>query len=226
QVRLPIVVTAPQYPTNYTLYLDLYKENEFAFADKGIAPDDTPTGVSVDFKAGYQWSAPALTAGQTATIPVTITNLGRGIFPVTNSFPVNLGYHWLSASGQTVVWDGARTKLGADLGPQQSVSVNAQVTAPPTGGTYQLRWDLVQEGVSWFSGKGVATLDQTVSVTPNVPLFYGGSIDASGTPAAMGTGMTVSVPLKVQNLSNFDFDSSINLSYHWYDASGASVVWD
>ncbi|TMG40149.1 MAG: hypothetical protein E6H94_04390 [Chloroflexi bacterium] len=350
QVRLPIVVTAPQYPTNYTLYLDLYKENEFAFADKGIAPDDTPTGVSVDFKAGYQWSAPALTAGQTATVPVTITNLGRGIFPVTNSFPVNLGYHWLSASGQTVVWDGARTKLGADLGPQQSVSVNAQVTAPPTGGNYQLRfdlvqegvawfstkgvtpgnamvtvagpvlpafgaayapgapslpvagtpasvpitltntsnftwsaagmnpvtlsyhwadtggrtvvwdgartklladvppqgtaqlaanivfpskagtyllrWDLVQEGVSWFSGKGVATLDQTVSVTPNVPLFYGGSIDASGTPAAMGTGMTVSVPLKVQNLSNFDFDSSINLSYHWYDASGASVVWD
>src|SRR5207245_1184017 len=118
-------------PTNYTLYLDLYKENEFAFADKGIAPDDTPTGVSVDFKAGYQWSAPPLTAGQTATVPVTITNLGRGIFPVTNSFPVNLGYHWLSASGQTVVWDGARTKLGADLGPQQSVTVNAQVTAPP-----------------------------------------------------------------------------------------------
>ena len=155
QVRLPIVVTAPQYPTNYTLYLDLYKENEFAFADKGIAPDDTPTGVSVDFKAGYQWSAPALTAGQTATVPVTITNLGRGIFPVTNSFPVNLGYHWLSASGQTVVWDGARSKLGADLGPQQSVSVNAQVTAPPTGGNYQLRFDLVQEGVAWFSTKGV-----------------------------------------------------------------------
>src|SRR2546428_13176293 len=42
----------------------------------------------------------------------------------------------------------------------------------------------------------------------------------------MGTGMTVAVPLRVQNLSNFDFDSSINLSYHWYDASGASVVWD
>src|SRR5207244_11697556 len=66
QVRLPIVVTAPQYPTNYTLYLDLYKENEFAFADKGIAPDDTPTGVSVDFKAGYQCSAPPLRAGQAA----------------------------------------------------------------------------------------------------------------------------------------------------------------
>src|SRR5438445_129930 len=226
QVRLPIVVTAPQYPTNYTLYLDLYKENEFAFADKGIAPDDTPTGVSVDFKAGYQWSAPALTAGQTATVPVTITNLGRGIFPVTNSFPVNLGYHWLSASGQTVVWDGARTKLLADVPPQGTAQLAANIVFPSKAGTYLLRWDLVQEGVSWFSGKGVATLDQTVSVTPNVPLFYGGSIDASGTPATMGTGMTVSVPLKVQNLSNFDFDSSINLSYHWYDASGASVVWD
>jgi hypothetical protein len=291
-----------------------------------------------------------MTAGQTATVPVTITNLGRGIFPVTNSFPVNLGYHWMSSSGQTVVWDGARTNLPGDLGPQQSVTVNAQVTAPPTGGSYQLRfdlvqegvawfsnkgvvtgtaqvtvagpvvpafgagyapgltslavagtaasvpitltntsnftwsagganpvtlsyhwadtsgrtviwdgartkliadvppqataqlaanvvfppkpgtyrlrWDMVQEGISWFSGKGVATVDQTVTVSPNVPLFYGGSIDASGTPATMGTGMTVPVALRVQNLSNFDFDGSINLSYHWYDGAGNAVVWD
>src|SRR5207247_10623153 len=36
-ITLQIPVTAPVYPTNYTVSLDLYKQNEFAFADKGIA---------------------------------------------------------------------------------------------------------------------------------------------------------------------------------------------
>jgi len=53
-LNLIIPITAPVYPTNYTLVMDLYKENEFAFADKGVAPNDTPTGVAVfpwDFRS-------------------------------------------------------------------------------------------------------------------------------------------------------------------------------
>ena len=350
QVTLAISITAPPYPTNYTLYLDLYKQNEFAFADKGVAPDDTPTGVSVDFKAGYLVTPTNFTAGQVATVPVVITNLGKGTFPVSNSFPVNLGYHWYSSAGQTVAWDGARTKLPADLLAGQSVQVQAQVTAPQTGGSYRLafdlvqegvgwfsgkgvqpsslaigvqgpvvasygatyepgvttlamsgekasvpitvkntsnfawlaaganpvtlsyhwssptgqtivwdglrtklpsdvvpgasvqlqasiafpstpgqytlRWDLAHEGVSWFSGKGVKTFDQPVSVSPAQQLFYGGSIDASRTPTTMAIAMVAAVPLRVQNLSNFDFGADVNLSYHWYDSSGKTVMWD
>ncbi|HEV8654893.1 MAG TPA: N-acetylmuramoyl-L-alanine amidase [Candidatus Limnocylindria bacterium] len=350
-ITLQIAVVAPPYPTNYTMYLDLYKENEFAFADKGIAPDDTPTGVSVDFKAGYQLGSQAtFSAGQTTTVPVTITNLGRGTFPVTNSFPINLGYHWTSATGQTVIWDGARTKLPSDLLAGQATTVNASITAPSTGGnfllkldlvqegiawfsskgvptgntpvtiagplvasfgasyqpstsslafagsrttvpitvtntsnftwpaggstpvrlsyhwanaagstlvwdglrtlltqdvpaggsvtlqasvafpstggTYLLRWDMVQDGVAWFSGKGVATTDQQVSVSASKAAFYGGSMDVSRVPATLGVGQSATIPLRVQNLSNFDFDSSINLSYHWYDSAGRVVTWD
>src|SRR5438132_12626790 len=69
-ISLQIPVTAPAYPTNYTMSLDLYKQNEFAFADKGIADNDTNTGVSVDFKAAYTFnSVPQFTAGQTTTVP-------------------------------------------------------------------------------------------------------------------------------------------------------------
>jgi hypothetical protein len=349
-IALQIPVIAPVYPTNYTMSLDLYKQNEFAFADKGIADNDNTTGVSVDFKAGYTFNAiPKFTAGQTATLPVTIRNIGNGTFPTTSAFPVNLAYHWTSTSGSNVLWDGARTPLGGDLLTGQSVTVNAGVTAPTTGGsyvlkldlvqegvawfstkgaatgdtavtlegpvvasfganyaiptiagtagstttaqitlgntsnfawpagganpvtlsyhwyttagktvvwdglrtklpadvpagnltqlqanlqlpsapgTYLLRWDLVQEGVSWFSGKGVKTPEQTVSVTAYVAPFYGGSLGVEGTPATMNAKSTTLVPVKIENMSNFDWGTNVNLSYHWYDAADNLVSWD
>jgi hypothetical protein len=349
-ITLTFPMSAPTYPTNYTNVLDLYKENEFWFRDKGLAPDDTPITVSTDFKAAYSvgGALPGFEAGKAATVPLTITNLGKGLFPAAGAYPVDLGYHWVDPTGKAVVWDGARTKLPADLGPGQSVTIPASVVAPDKGGaftlrfdlvqegigwfsskgvatadlavnvagpvipaygaTYQpgaatfalsgaqaavpititnssnftwspaganpinlsyhwinaggtvrvweglrtklpadlapgqsvtlqaqvafpnaesgytLRWDLVQEGVTWFSGKGVRPFDQAVVVGP--PPFYGGSIDVSKVPSAMPTRMTTSVPLRVQNLSNFPWDATVNLSYHWYDASGKAVVWD
>ena len=349
-VTLQIPVTAPVYPTNYTISLDLYKQNEFAFADKGVADDDTNTGVSVDFKAGYTFNAlPKFSPGQTASVPVTIRNMGNGTFPTTNAYPVQLSYHWSTAGGANVLWDGARTPLGGDLLSGQSVTVNAAVTAPTAGGsyvlkldlvqegvswfsvkgaatanapvtidgpalasfganyaippitgtasstttaqitlgntsnftwsagganpvtlsyhwyttagktvvwdglrtklpadvppgqltqvqanlafpsavgTYILRWDLVQEGVSWFSGKGVRMPEQTVSVQPYVAPFYGGSLGVDQTPASMSARTTVLVPVKIENMSNFDWGSNVNLSYHWYDAAGNLVSWD
>src|SRR5438132_12642 len=226
-ISLQIPVTAPVYPTNYTMSLDLYKQNEFAFADKGIADNDTNTGVSVDFKAGYTFnSVPQFTAGQTTTVPVTIRNVGNGTFPTTNSFPVNLAYHWTSASGANVVWDGSRTPLGGDLLTGQSITLTPAITAPTTGGSYVLSWDLVQEGVSWFSGKGVRMPEQTVTVTPYVAPFYGGSLGVDQTPATMNAKSTTLVPVRIENMSNFDWGANVNLSYHWYDAAGNVLEWN
>jgi hypothetical protein len=85
---------------------------------------------------------------------------------------------------------------------------------------------MVQEGVTWFSGKGVPTLNQNVTVDPKVVPFYGGSIDPAGTPGTMSLKSTITVPIRVQNLSNFNFGSDVNVGYHWYDANGSTVVWD
>lgn len=234
-LNLVIPITAPVYPTNYTLVIDLYKENEFAFADKGVAPNDTPTGVSVDFKAAYSvpvggvLTAPAFTAGQVASVPVTVTNAGRGTFPVSSSYPVNLGYHWYNSAGAAVVWDGARTKLPADLASGQSVSLTAQVTAPTTPGTYSLRFDLVQEGVTWFSLKGAAPTDFTVTVAGQLVPAYGAGY-SSGVPSAAIASTTTSVPIIVTNNSNFTWSAAganpVTLSYHWSTPAGATVVWD
>ena len=229
-VTLMIPVVAPVYPTNYTMYLDLYKENEFAFADKGVAPDDTPTGVSVDFKATYNvQGAPTFAAGQTTAVPVTITNAGRGTFPVTSSYPIDLGYHWTTPNGVSVVWDGVRTKLPSDLQAGQSVLVAAQVQAPPQGGQYLLRFDLVEEGVSWFSGRAVPTGATATTVAGPLVKAYGATYGPAAQPLAV-SGSLKTIPITVINTGNFAWPAAgafpVDLSYHWLDGAGRTVVWD
>ncbi len=223
-VTLTGLVTAPVYPGTYTLTLDLLKEGEFWFADKGVAPDDTPVAVGLDFRAAYTPTAVPFAAGQSTTVPITITNTGRSTFPTTNAYPVHLAYHWIDSNGRTAVWDGARTSLPVDLGPGQSVQLQAAVGVPATGGTYSLRFDLVQEGVAWFSGRGVATSAQTVTVGGGTR--YGANVNPWGTPAAVATSMVTTIGVDVGNTSSFDWGANVNLSYHWIGPGGNVVVWD
>jgi hypothetical protein len=138
---------------------------------------------------------------------------------------VHLGYHWIDAAGSAAVWDGVRSNLATDVAPGAAQTLQAIVQVPQTPGTYTLRWDLVQEGISWFSGKGVPTFNQTVVVAKVKPFEFGSSM-LPKTPATMPTLMTTSVPVRIQNLSGSDWDATVNLSYHWFDATGRAVVWD
>ena len=104
------------------------------------------------------------------------------------------------------------------------MTLQARVGFPTVQGTYRLRWDLVHEGIAWFSSKGVAPFEQTVVVGP--PPFYGGSMDVSRVQATMAAGARVTAPIRVQNMSNFPWDANVNLGYHWYDSAGRVVVWD
>jgi hypothetical protein len=226
---LTIPVTAPlQASPSYTMELDLYKQNEFWFKDRGIPPDPTPIGVGPDYRAVYSVGAvPQMQIGQTITVPVTVSNVGQGIFSTTSSNPVDLGYHWYDPLGKLVAWDGLRTKLPADLQPGGSVLLNAQVQSPPDGGTYQLRFDLAQEGVAWFSSKGIPTgnVNVTVCCTKTFGAQYVPQIATLGVSGAAAT-----VPIALTNTGNFIWNATgatpVHLGYHWVNASGAVVVWD
>ena len=223
-VTLSIAVTAPAYPTNYILTLDLLREGDFWFVNKGARPDETPVAVGVDFRARYAPAAVSFTAGQVAMVPIAITNTGAGTFPTTNSYPVNLAYHWVDAAGRIVVWEGARTPLPSDLGPGRSVQFAAIVRAPETPGTYSLRFDLVQEGVAWFSSRGVPPYAYTASVGGGVS--YAAGLSAWGMPSAMATSMVTTIGVSVTNTSSYTWGANINLSYHWLSSGGALVVWE
>jgi predicted amidophosphoribosyltransferase len=40
------------------------------------------------------------------------------------------------------------------VSPGMTIPLTAQVQAPPATGQYILKWDLVHEGVTWFSWQG------------------------------------------------------------------------
>jgi len=107
-------------------------------------------------------TSPPLTVSQTTTVPITITNTGSLTWGASSAF--RLAYHWYSATGGLVMWDGQRTLLPQSVGPSQNLALTATVLAPPTAGTYTLKWDMLQEAVTWFSWQGVATGDVVVVV--------------------------------------------------------------
>jgi len=88
----------------------------------------------------------------TITVPVAVTNTGTTTW---TPGAYNLSYHLYAASGNVYVWDGARTALPAPIARGGLATLNASVRMPPIAGTFTIRWDLVQEGVTWFSGQGV-----------------------------------------------------------------------
>ena len=147
----------------YTLRFDVVEEGVAWFSSKGATfPAVAERVVVPTFGAVYTVPASALgPRGATITVPVTLTNAGSLTWDPAQKF--DLAYHLFTPSGAVFVWDGARTLLAAPVAPGASVTLNATVTLPGTAGSFALKFDLVQEGVSWFSGQGVPA--ESISLT-------------------------------------------------------------
>jgi O-Antigen ligase len=105
---------------------------------------------------------------QSLAVPVTLWNEGTLAWRRAGERPVRLGYHWerLRGSSSFEDYEGLRTDLPRDVPPGEKILVLAMVQGPRHEGAYRLRWDLLQEGVAWFSDLGNRTQDVTVEVVP------------------------------------------------------------
>ena len=183
---------------------------------------------SSSYGAGYDLGAvvPRATAGVPFTAAIGLTN--RSGFPWTaaGANPVRLAYHWSTAAGATVVWDGQRTDLPADVPIGATASVRATIMPPALPGSYILRVDLVREGLTWFSGQGVPTAD--------IPVAVGSGLGATYAPVATAASAFTFGPntfsVSVTNTGTRTWTAAgptpIHLSSHWLTAAGAMVVWD
>jgi hypothetical protein len=51
--------------------------------------------------------------------------------------------------------------------PEHSATLQIVLEAPYVPGNYVLKWDMVEEFITWFAWQGVPTLDIPVTITPN-----------------------------------------------------------
>ena len=108
-----------------------------------------------------------MNAGQTVTVNLSVQNEGQMTWPAGGATPVHLGYHWYRLDGTQYVQaqaDDRRTALPADVPQGAITNLTALLTAPRHRGSYVLKWDLVQEGVTWFAAQGAPELAVTVVV--------------------------------------------------------------
>ncbi|MBI2305145.1 MAG: N-acetylmuramoyl-L-alanine amidase [Chloroflexi bacterium] len=231
EVTISARLIVPQITGAYTLKWDMVQESVTWFSQ--VAGGNPTLDVTVQVtEAGYRaaWGShntpPRMAPGETVTVTMGITNTGAITWTASGSYPFHLGYHWYDQTGAQYVQsfsDDHRTSLPRDIGPGQGVTLNALLTAPRSSGPYRLKWDMVQELVTWFADRGSPTLDVDVQVST-----YSVGWGSHNTPPGMTPGQTVTVTVGMTNTGAITWTASgsypFHLGYHWYDQTGAQYV--
>ena len=105
--------------------------------------------------------------GRTITVRTRVHNLSTRPFPREASYGrrlVRLGAQLCDASGAVVNRDYARAWLPHSIGGGARAEVPIEVPAPAAPGRYQLKFDLVSEGIDWFEACGSQTTVKALRV--------------------------------------------------------------
>ncbi|MDO8562773.1 MAG: hypothetical protein Q7S25_02905, partial [Candidatus Limnocylindria bacterium] len=195
------------------------------FSGEGVKTLDLPFNVTSGLAPTWTVAAPpaAVLPGGLVRLPVVVKNDGAGPWAAGGATPVRLAAHIFDAAGNTVLWDGPRTLLGADVAPGGSFTGELQVPVPLVTGTYRVRADLVQEGVTWFSAQGARTAEVSLAVLGD----YRATVGVSATAISRANPVAQAI---VTNTSSAVWTTDgvvpIALAAHWYDAGGQVLVWD
>ena len=100
---------------------------------------------------------------------IKLTNHGTVKWPNKSISPIFLSYHWYDLKkGEIIVLDGERSKLPKSINPGSSEIVETKIIAPSKPGDYLLLYDLVDEGITWFSEEGVVPLIKPVKIVSKI----------------------------------------------------------
>jgi MoaA/NifB/PqqE/SkfB family radical SAM enzyme len=95
--------------------------------------------------------------GRVFAVRTRVHNLSTRPFPREASHGrrlVRLGAQLCDVSGVVIERDYARAWLPRTIGGGEQAAVSIEVPAPPEPGRYQLKFDLVSEGIDWFEACG------------------------------------------------------------------------
>jgi len=186
-------VISPSEPGEYILQIDLVHEGVTWFSFQGVPSLEKFITVDISYSAQYddEGSTPnSLEPGQEFEAQVTVRNSGFLKWSIEGKNKVRLGTHWINRdTGEVVIWDGDRGLLLEDVTHNEETAVEINIKAPDAPGRYILQYDMVYEGVAWFSEKGVIPLevnvdvgrviDKSVAAQTHVMLLNGNGISGS-----------------------------------------------
>ncbi len=112
---------------------------------------------------------PRMAAGEAVEVTVEVRNASQVEWP--KAAQLRVGNHWSTRRGVAVLDDG-RTPLPRSLPPGEDATVRVRVTPPLRAGAYELQFDVVEEGITWFAAQG--------SQPARVPVRIDSSEPASG----------------------------------------------
>jgi MoaA/NifB/PqqE/SkfB family radical SAM enzyme len=148
---------APGTPAHAALRHEIWDDNNLGNAIRGATPRARIEIRSVDRGGADPDGAIDAAPGETVRIAARVRNLSQRAFPATATGGrrlVRLGAQLCDADGRFVNRDLARAWLPAAVPPGGRSDVEIDVPAPATPGRYQLRFDLVSEGIDWFESCG------------------------------------------------------------------------
>ena len=146
------VLRTPDRAGDYLLQWDVVQEGKLWVSQVDPTPVDLkPVSVAATHAFSFLRVATprVLRSGGHRSAGVVVRNDGTRTWPGDGS--VSLSHHWLAADGEVEVWEGRRTPVTRAVEPAGSIALDVVVTAPDSTGRLDLQWDMVDEGVCWFS---------------------------------------------------------------------------
>jgi radical SAM protein with 4Fe4S-binding SPASM domain len=170
-----------------------------------------------------------LIAGEESQVLVRVRNKSR--FAWTKEEKVDCDYFTLSyrlfTSDKHLVMEGARGKVSRDVPPGGEADIRLKIWAIPSAGEYEIRLDMVHEGVTFFSDRG--NFGHVIPV--KVSHFYRALITPERAfPTEITAGDIIGHGVVLQNISDCVWRAqgkkSVRLSYHWRVPSGSYAVFE
>ncbi len=220
-----LIVRTPSEPGQYILQIDMVHEGITWFSYQGVPALEKFVTLDLAYSAQYKDvnTPTSVASGESFEADLIVKNTGyMDWIHDIGAGRVALGTHWLNRdTREVIVWDGPRALLPETLKHGDEAELTIAVKAPDRPGRYVLQYDMVHEGFSWFSEKGVIALEINIDVGPpmdanlikrtSIKVFNGNGISGSATSFMdylRSYGFDLARPA---NADRFDFEETVIL---------------
>lgn len=204
--------TSRTWASNIASIMNMFAESIPGYLYPGNQRDYDAVYIPVDIPT-------TLYPGRTYQLVVKVLNIGRLNWPKDSAFALEYSF---GDNGGREGYVTAGT-MPVDVAQGEEVLLTFPMTSPVAAGSHTLRFDMNNRGVTTFSGRGVPTLD--VSVTVREPdSFYTGTY-SGGFAGAAFAGSSYPVTTTVTNESGSVWEGTlVSLGYKWIDVRTGDVA--